>query len=106
MKKLLLALACSAGVLLSQGNTALLRGSITDPSGAPAPGAAVAATNVQTKLAARTVTNERGEYALPSMPSGVYEITASKNGFKVARKSDIEIAAGVDTTVNVRLEGR
>jgi hypothetical protein len=104
MKKLCLLLAIFATLAFTQGNTALMNGQVTDPSGAAVPAAEVTVTNVETKAIVRTTTNERGEYALPSMPSGRYEVTVSHPGFKAAKKTGVEMAAGVDATVNVKLE--
>src|SRR5437016_5537780 len=104
MKKLFLLLALSTTLVLAQGNTGLMNGQVTDPAGAAVPGAQVAVTNVDTKAVVRTTTNERGEYALPSMPSGRYEVSVSHPGFKAIKKTGVEMAAGVDATVNVKLE--
>jgi Carboxypeptidase regulatory-like domain len=104
MKKLSFLLAIFASFAFAQGNTALMNGQVTDPAGAAVPGAQVSVTNVDTKAIVNTTTNERGEYALPSMPSGRYEISVSHPGFKSAKKAGIEMAAGVDATVNVKLE--
>ena len=87
-----------------QGNTTLLSGTITDPGGALVPGAEVTVTNIETKLVVKTTTTERGVYALPSMPSGAYEVAVHKAGFKTGRKSGVAIAAGVNATANIQLE--
>jgi hypothetical protein len=104
MKKLAVVLAIFATSAFAQGTTALMSGQITDPAGAAVPGAQITVTNIQTKAVVRTDSNERGEYALPSMPSGVYEMNVNHPGFKAARKTGIEMAAGVDANVNLRLE--
>jgi len=52
----------------------------------------------------KTTTNEKGEYALPSMPSGTFRVMVTKAGFKTETKTDVEMAAGVAATVNFRLE--
>ena len=104
MKTAILVLVCCAGEAFSQSNTAVLSGMITDPAGAAVPLAAVTATNNETRLSAKTTTNEQGAFALPSMPPGRYNISVAKPGFKITIKAGIEIAAGVNASVNVRLE--
>src|ERR1051326_4892388 len=104
MNKLFLLLAASACLAFSQGNTSLMNGQVSDPAGAAVPAAQVTVLNVETKSVVSTTTNERGEFALPSMPSGRYELTVSHPGFKTAKKTGVEMAAGVDATVNVKLE--
>jgi hypothetical protein len=104
MKSLFCGLLLCVAAAFGQGNTALLSGLVTDPSGAAVPGAEVTTTNVETDLAVKTVTNEKGEYAFPSMPSGNYRMGVTKSGFKSEVKTGIEINAGVDATVNFKLE--
>src|SRR5258705_9908410 len=66
----------------AQENTATITGQAMDPSGAGIPGAAVSARNVQTGLERQTVTADTGNYAIPLLPVGTYEISAMKVGFK------------------------
>src|ERR1035438_3568004 len=98
MKSLLGALLLCAAVAFAQGTTALLNGTVVDPTGAAVPGAEVTVTNVDTGLAVKTATNEKGEYAFPSMPSGNYKAGVTKAGFKGEVKTGIEINSGVDAT--------
>ena len=104
MKKLLVLLACFASLAFSQGTTALLSGSVVDPTGAAVPGASVSVTNLATDQAFKATTNERGEWALPSMAAAKYKIVITKPGFKAGLAPDVEMSAGVPATVNVKLE--
>src|SRR5262245_6069856 len=104
MKKLLLLLACCAGLAFSQGTTALLSGTVIDPTGAAVPGASVSVTNLATDQAFKATTNERGEWALPSMAAAKYKVVITKPGFKAGVAPDVEMSAGVPATVNVKLE--
>src|SRR5215469_18073920 len=104
MHKLMLSVFLCTGLAFSQGTTALLSGSITDPTGAAVPGAAVTVTNIETDQIVKTITNDKGEYALPSMASGTYRIVVTKAGFKAGSIAGVEIAAGVNATANMRLE--
>jgi hypothetical protein len=104
MHKLMLSVFLCTGLAFSQGTTALLSGSITDPTGATVPGASVTVTNVETDQIVKTVSNDKGEYALPSMAAGTYRVVVSKQGFKAGSIAGVEIASGVNATVNVRLE--
>ncbi len=94
----------SLGVALSQGNTGLLSGVVIDPTGSAVPGADVSVTNVGTDQIVKTTTNEKGEYSFPSMPPGNYRVTVGKPGFKTETRAGVEMAAGVATTANVKLE--
>src|SRR5258708_4075155 len=85
--RLFLAAALCCGWFLAtpaaaQDNTASITGQAIDPSGAGVPGAAVSARNVQTGLERQTMTGDTGNYTIPLLPVGTYEISAVKDGFK------------------------
>ncbi len=96
-------LLCATGIF-AQGTTALLSGTVLDPAGAAIPGASVTVTNAETAQVVKTETNEKGEYALPSMPPGAYRVTVTKPGFKVEIKEGVVIESGVPANVNVKME--
>ncbi len=104
MRYLTCALLLSAAVAFGQGTTALISGSVNDPTGAAVPGAEISVTNVGTGQLVKTLSNDKGEYAFPSMPPGNYKASATKSGFKAAAKAGITLAAGVDISVNFSLE--
>ena len=67
-----LAALCVCAVHAQNRTTAELIGTVTDPSGAMLPGAAVTATNVQTKATFPVTTNQAGYYDVPFLPPGTY----------------------------------
>ena len=89
---------------LSQMNTSQLEGTVTDPAGAAVPAAEVTVTNVATGTVFKTVTNERGEWALPSMQAATYKVAITKAGFKAGVVPAVQMNSGVPATVNVKLE--
>src|SRR4030095_13335751 len=56
-------------------------GTVTDVNGAAIPEAAVTARNLATGLERATVSDSAGNYAIPELPIGVYEVTVTKNNF-------------------------
>ncbi|MGH9405690.1 MAG: TonB-dependent receptor domain-containing protein [Terriglobia bacterium] len=75
-------LALAAGPVAAQNsNSGEIRGTVSDPSGAVVPGAAVSIRNVQTGVVTRTTTNQSGRYDVPFMAPGNYTLTFSKQGF-------------------------
>ncbi len=104
MSKVFGMLLVVAALAYSQGTTALLSGTVQDPTGAAVPGAAITVTNSETGQIVKTETNEKGEYALPSMPPGTYRVSVAKPGFKAEIKENVVIESGVAATVNVKLE--
>ncbi|MGH9660693.1 MAG: carboxypeptidase regulatory-like domain-containing protein, partial [Bryobacteraceae bacterium] len=103
MNRLLLFL-CTAVCAAAQVTTSRLTGTVSDPQGAAAPAAVVSVVNPDTGTRFETATNERGEYAVASIPGATYRITVTAQGFRTAVVSDVKIDAGVPATVNVTLE--
>jgi hypothetical protein len=58
-----------------------LRGTIYDPRQAAIPGASISLTRLETGEVRTTTANSNGEYAIPSLPAGDYEIKVKATGF-------------------------
>jgi Carboxypeptidase regulatory-like domain len=84
--------------------TARLNGTVTDSQGATVPGAQVEVVQTATGQLLRTTTDEKGEWALPSMQTGTYKVTVTHAGFKTVTNENVTLDAGVPATVNVTLE--
>jgi hypothetical protein len=115
MKRLpfFLALVVCIGVVFSfsatparaQGaSSGSVAGQVSDPQGASVPGAEVTLTYVATNTPQTTTTNEAGRYNFPVVHPGLYEITVSKQGFKVFKATQQAVSLGNLLTVNVALE--
>ena len=70
----------------AQTTTATLRGKVTDEQGAVLPGVAVTARQVDTNTSRSVVTGAVGQYFLPNLPAGRYEVSAELQGFRVERR--------------------
>lgn len=101
----LLVLLCT-GVASAQSEVggANLNGTVTDPSGAPVPNAAVKMVNTQTGLTRNTESNEVGLYNLIRLPVGRYDLTIDKQGFKQTRRTGILLSVGALVTYDIALE--
>jgi hypothetical protein len=95
---------CTAGLALGQINTTTMDGIVSDPQGALIPNAEVTVTNNLTGQAIRTLTNDRGHWAVPSLSTATYSVAVSAAGFKKAEKKDVVLDAGIPATVNFTLE--
>ena len=82
---------------------ASLSGSITDPSGAAVPEAAVTVTNVNTGMARSVTTGGAGRYQMLSLPVGEYEIRVQKTGFAEEIRTGIDLVVGQAAIVDLRL---
>lgn len=98
---LLLAVVLSAP---GQSTDASLSGTALDPSGAGVPGVAVTITNTRTGVAVRTTTNEVGAYSFPTLPSGVYQLVAEKQGFRKLSLNEIRLEVGARVSLDLNLE--
>lgn len=88
----------------AQEYRATITGTITDPSGAPVPGAKIQITDVQRDLTYNTVSNSVGSYtSIPLLP-GDYSIAVEANGFKKYVRSNILLNVSQQAAVNVTLE--
>jgi len=102
--EILSALLVCASLAFSQGSTATLGGTVTDPTGASVPSAEVKLTNIATALTVKAATNDRGEYVFPAIPGGRYRVTVTAPGFKAATIDAIAMEPGVPANVPVKLE--
>src|SRR5437867_7155310 len=85
----------------SQATTAVIRGTVTDPSGTAVAGATVVLRETQTGFQRQVTSNERGIFIAPLMPLGTYDVSARAVGFSEARKTGVRV--GVGETVNLNL---
>lgn len=83
-----------AGLLPGQINRATVVGRVSDPSGAAVPGAAIELVRTQANEKFSTVTTQTGDYTVPNLPEGLYEIRASASGFKSEVRSNVNLAIG------------
>jgi hypothetical protein len=83
--------------------TARMDGVVTDQQGAVVPGAVVVVVQSATSQSLRTVSDDKGYWALPSLATGSYKVTVTKEGFKAATNASVVLDAGVPATVNFTL---
>jgi hypothetical protein len=92
------------GTAAGQTITGSITGTVTDPTGAVAPGAKVTATNVATNLAYTASTNEAGIYSILFLPPSTYKLAVELSGFKTATLTDLRILGNQASRVDVTLE--
>ncbi len=88
------ALSASSLPARAQVITATLYGVVRDSTGAIVPGATVVVTHQGTTLTRETVSDERGEFALPALPAGPYAIKIELTGFKTYNSQGLALGAG------------
>ena len=65
---------------LAQSDRGTITGTVQDPTHAAVPGAAVVARNIDTGALYDTHATSTGNYTLPSLPPGSYEVTVEAAG--------------------------
>jgi Carboxypeptidase regulatory-like domain len=99
----LLALLGSAAPVRAQV-TALIKGTITDQSGAAVPSAGVTVQNMETGVSRNATSEANGTYLFLALPVGPYEVTASKSGFQDSTRRGIQLNVNQEVNVDVRLQ--
>lgn len=92
-----------AGVMFAQTQitTAVIQGTVLDPSSAVIPGASVEAHNLDTGIRQSTATDENGRFSFLALTPGRYEVIAKKENFAVMVQQGIDLTVG--EALNVRL---
>ena len=111
-KSLLALLLLLAFILLMQVSPAMgqsaatgqIIGTVTDPSKAAIPEAAVTVTNAATGLVRTTKTSAEGDYVFPLLPPGNYSVSVAASGFKTQTSTNISVEVASTRTVNIRLQ--
>src|SRR5207249_5299562 len=80
--------------LEAQVTTATLYGVVSDSTGAVVPGASITARHQGTGVSRDSVTDERGEFALPALPNGPYRLKIEMPGFKTQTREGMQLGAG------------
>src|ERR1700680_2118872 len=93
----------AAATAAAQTSGGAIRGTISDPSGALAPGAAIMIEEVSTGENWRLVSSSAGLYNAPNLPVGRYNVTVKAPGFSTAERTNIDVQVGSERVVDVQL---
>jgi len=99
---LFLLLAVIPSVSFAQNATIV--GTVTDPSGAVMPNVSVTVTNVETGRVRTIPTNDAGQYVVPDIQIGHYNVKAEASGFKVAEQKDVVLQVGDRLRVDFQMK--
>ena len=88
-----------------QEGLSTLRGTVTDTSGAVVPGVEVVAREVLTNITARTAkTDAQGNYEMPGLKAGKYQLTATLAGFRKSVVEDVALQSSQVRRVEIVLQ--
>ncbi|MBV8551274.1 MAG: TonB-dependent receptor [Acidobacteriaceae bacterium] len=89
---------------LASAQEATIVGTVTDPSGAVVPNAAINIINTDTNQTRRMTSNDTGQYVAADLPIGHYQARAEAPGFKSVEQKDIVLNVGDRDRVDFKLE--
>ncbi len=93
-----------SAALCAQEYRASLIGTVTDPTGAAVPHAAVQAINNETGVVVSSVTNSEGVYSIPFLQPGNYRVEVEHPGFKTLERGPIELQVNDRTRIDLVLQ--
>src|SRR6266446_5448056 len=103
MKRLSL-LFCCALAAFAQSDRGTITGAVSDPASAIVPGATVSARNTESGAQFDTVTTGTGNYTLPSLPAGLYDLSVSAAGFNKSVQQGLRVQVAMTIRVDVILK--
>lgn len=107
MRHWLLAVILSAAItvtLSSQQDQGFIAGTVTDTTGAVIPGTKVTVRDVNTNISHDTTTNSGGFYSVGPIKIGVYEVSATVEGFKRSIREGVELHASDRIGIDFQLQ--
>src|SRR3984957_13416440 len=103
----LLVLICVLAPVRARGqaiSTGTIQGAVTDPAGASVAGATVTLTEAATNTSRSDTTNDSGRYIFANVEPGIYDLTVTKQGFRVTKFVKQEVTVGSSIQLDAKLE--
>ena len=101
---LLLVCALAPARLQAQVLYGSIIGNVKDQSAAAVPGASITIINRDTNQSREVISDEAGNYSLPTVQTGTYTVKAALQGFKEAQRTDVVVTLNTITRVDITLE--
>jgi outer membrane receptor protein involved in Fe transport len=79
-------------------------GTVFDPTGALVTGAKITVKNTSTGLERTTTTDDAGNYTVPELPVGPYEVRVEQSGFNTNTVSNVTVEVASERRVDVTLQ--
>jgi hypothetical protein len=104
MRSKLLAVFLGSVAVFAQTDRGTITGTISDPAGAVVAGAPVEARNTGTGVVTNVASSTTGNYTIPSLPAGNYEIKVSVPGFKNYTRQGLTVQNAQTMRIDITLE--
>ena len=89
---------------LAAQNFGEITGAVTDSSGAIIAGASVAVIHTATNQVRQAITNRTGNYSVPYLVPGLYDVRAETSGFKAATRKGVDLQVGAVARIDFTME--
>ena len=99
----LLLILLTATLTNAQTFRGTILGTVTDQNGAVVAGAKVTIKNTSTGLERSTTTDDEGNYTVPELPIGPYEVRVDQSGFVSSVVSNVAVEVASERRVDVKL---
>ena len=94
-----------AGLAYAQGNpTGSVEGKVTDQDGLALPGVTVTAASAAMQGVRTTVSSANGDYIIPFLPPGIYDVSYDLPGFQAARLEQVAVVIAETRRADVSLK--
>src|SRR5580698_3113439 len=102
---LIAAMVILAFVAFAQNNSATVIGRVSDPEGAPVAKAPVQAKNAATGAVYRGLSSASGDYTLPQVPAGKYELSVNVPccAYQSFTQADVTVGPGKKLSFDIHL---
>ncbi len=100
----LLLMGIPTAVAAQSSATGTLTGVVTDSSGAVLPGVTVVAKQASTGLTQQTVSGANGDWRVPTLPVGLYEVSFELDGFRKFTRTGVTVEAAVTRALDTTLQ--
>jgi hypothetical protein len=90
-------------IAAQNGNSGVVHGTVTDPTGAVIPGATIHLTNSVSGLDRTTVADATGGFTIPNVPFNNYQVSVTAPGF-ASLKQSTDVHSVVGTSLNLVLQ--
>src|SRR6059058_5218786 len=101
---IVLLIALPTCMVFAQTSAATILGVVKDTTGALIPGATITVKHTETGLTRTAISSETGDYNVPLLPVGAYELTTAMPGFKQDVRQGINLIVGQEAVINLTLE--
>src|SRR5215469_9629213 len=89
--------------LSAQTTNGTITGTITDATGAAAPGVQIQVANQDTGEQRTATTQDNGTYIVPQLPPGRYTVTVAKQGFATEARTNVQLLVNQSVALDFKM---